>query len=514
MNTVSPSLFSRPIGPALTGVAICVLAALTGCQQVGTQADTESALVPRTASTANPASVETDAKVNATTAYVQASLARVRAAPDTDAKTLAQVVTNTPVKRLAERQEWCEVEVSNGDILTPAEPQTPDIHGFIACRLLSAEPLTLAKVEAQIANAELDARELLNWQSRAFWIAPSLTRWAAVGTALEMLYLDEATRNKEIEAMRPPRFKVEEFELMKQRLAAGITITPESYHEMWWQILHNTQLGEQAKNVKVLLPPIAEVRQRVKFPEIKPSHFKNDIPVIVPALEYITPINNFLAKIPLIDALSAYNGTSFQVEILTPAFFAAPDDEYEDENEEREFAVIGLWDVGGVRITFNGDALLYGITERGEPTARNLKTITLRMSYGRNCKEDGSCDTRYDNSDQLHSIGNNPSVAGYAPVPPLVRWAGKPMPGGAAAKAQVKTRKLPDTDEDKAVTVHEIDLNRDGVADLLVLQGHVAQYSGMGERESVFANINGQWLQIRVRRRLTELEESLGLRER
>jgi hypothetical protein len=493
-------------------VAICLLVALTGCQQASTQAGAETSLPPATSTTD-----AVEAKANTTAAaYVQASLARVRAQPDAEAQTLAQVVTNTPVKLLAEREEWCELEVAGKDILPPQDQKTanpgPDIHGFIACRLLATEPLTLAMVAAQVDSGTLDARELLNWQSRAFWIAPSLTRWAAVGTALEKLYIDESTHYKELEARRPLRFKVQEFELMKQRLAAGITVTPESYQEMWWQVLHHTQLGQQAERLKVLLPFMTEARQRVKFPEIKPSHFKNGIPVIVPALEYITPIHHFWDKISLIDALSAYNGTSFQVETIAPAFFAAPESADEDEDSDNEDAIIGLWDVSGLRVTFNGDALLYGITASGEATAKDIKTIMIRMRYDQTCKENNSCDKYYRNSQRLHSMGNQASVAGYAtPVSHIVRWAGKPMPGGAAARAQIRSRNLPDTDENKAVTMHEIDLNRDGVTDLLILQGHAEQYSGVGLWESVFANINGQWLQIRVRRRLPDIEEAMGI---
>ncbi|GHU31914.1 hypothetical protein FACS189497_13130 [Betaproteobacteria bacterium] len=331
----------------------------------------------------------------------------------------------------------------------------------------------MAKVEAQIANAELDARELLNWQSRAFWIAPSLTRWAAVGTALEMLYLDEATRNKEIEAMRPLRFKVEEFELMKQRLAAGIAVTSESYRKIARQSYLEIHIADQG----------------VKLPDIKPSHFrKNEIPYIFPAVESTTSSYNFWNKISLIDALSVYNGTSFQVDNIAPAFFAIPPEESDTEDA---YGVPGVWDVGSFRVSFNGDALLHGINANGEPTARNLKTIMFCIGYLHDSQKNTMCNTRDKHSGSLVDTENWASVAGYATeAPALVRWAGKPMSGGAAARAQIKTRNLSGTSGNVALTVHEIDLNRDGVADFWVLQEKTDR------PDTIFANIDGQWLRF------------------
>ncbi|GHU14584.1 hypothetical protein FACS189441_4550 [Betaproteobacteria bacterium] len=433
-------------------------------------------------------------------AYVQASLARVRAAPDTDAKTLAQVVTNTPVKLLAVREDWCELEVAGQNAL-PQQEQ--NLHGFIACRLLSVEPLTLAKVEAQIANAELDARELLNWQSRAFWIAPSLTRWAAVGKALEKLYLDESTHFKEIEAMRPLRFKVQEFEAMKQRLAAGITVTPESYQEMLRQSYQAMKQPMSFHDLHIkgaleFLSPIDKAHSRVKFPQIKPSHFrKHEIPVILPRAEF--PPSNFWLL--LVDALSAYNGASFQAEVIAPAVYEplmADDFGGAFVKVHALDEILGIWDVGGLRVTFTHDALLYGITLNGEPTAWNLKATRLCMGYNLD-ESNSSCDNNGDMGLgwwSLSGLTTKAPVAGYTThVPTLVRWIGKPMPSGAIAKAQIKTRHLSGTDENNAITVHEIDLNRDGVADLLMARGNAdGTDSGMVGWESIFANIDGQWL--------------------
>jgi hypothetical protein len=443
-------------------------------------------------------------------AYVQASFAKVRATPDANAATLAQVVTNTPVKLLAVQEDWCELEVLEQHLLTPPkEPNPanpPSIHGFIACRLLAAEPLTLAMVGAQLAANKLDAKARLNWQSRAFWIAPSLRRWAAVGLALESRHLTETLRNQEIETMQPLRPKAQEFEAMKQQLAAGIVVTPESHQEIQRQVLQQTQAQPQpmqhteetphTEEMEMPQSPMTQALQQIKFPEIKPSHFKkHEIPTVRPTHQFAQ--DDFWQRMSLVDALSADNGALFRADAISPAFFAAhPDLPRIADNfggafikvGDYEYVIKGVWDVGGLRITFDGDALLHGVTASGEPTARNLKSIILCAGY--NHAENNACG-HAENSEKIDET----SVAGYSTSPALVQWVGKPMPGGASAKARIKTRKLslPNANEGDAATVHEIDLNRDGVADLLVLRNNANPEIGEFQWESIFANIGGQW---------------------
>jgi hypothetical protein len=154
--------------------------------------------------------------------------------------------------------------------------------------------------------------------------------------------------------------------------------------------------------------------------------------------------------------------------------------------------VIGVWDVGGLHITFDGNAILHGVTERGEPTARNVREIGLEIGL-----EMGYDDGRLCYRGTGFAMESKP-VAGYAPsASAILRWVGKPMPGGARARATVKTQRLAGESEYDKVIAHEIDLNRDGVADFLVWQGRYRpQVTAEGLWEAIFANIDGQWRMV------------------
>ena len=68
------------------------------------------------------------------------------------------------------------------------------------------------------------------------------------------------------------------------------------------------------------------------------------------------------------------------------------------------------------------------------------------------------------------------------------------MPGGTSARAQVKSRQIKGTGEYDLVVAHEIDLDRDGIADFLIWQGrYQSQVSAEGHWSGVFGNIGGQW---------------------
>jgi hypothetical protein len=428
-----------------------------------------------------------------TPAFVQASFARVRAAPGKDAGTLTWLVTNTSVRLIALQEEWCEIEIDE----TPGESHgaaNEKTRGFMSCDLLASGPLTLTMVEARLAGKP-SAKSRLNWLSRAFWIAPSLTRWTAVGEALEGAYLDEVTQRQEIVNEAPQRFKVQEFEAMKQRLANGIRVTPEAYRAPSGAVGGLDHLPEIPEDA-------GQAGHRVPMPQIKSSHFgKNEIPVIFQDFKYL---GNYVSRdtgsiLSLIDALSAFNGAPFRVTVTEPAYYAlhpeipAVADLGEWPGGLIKVAgamevIVGIWDVGGLRATFEGNALLHGVTARGEPTARDVREIALGIGYDSPCSYSGSS-----------AVMESKPVAGYAPsTAAILRWAGKPIPGGAGARASIRTQRLTGKSEYDQVLTHEIDLNRDGVADFLIWQGrYMPQVSAEGLWEAVFANIDGHWRLLR-----------------
>jgi hypothetical protein len=411
------------------------------------------------------------------TVYVQASRTNMRAQPQASAAVLAQPVTNTAFKLLAKQGDWCEVDGAVDDSTVR--------HGFIACNFLGTDRLTLAYVDAQLDKKNLDARTLLDWHSRAFWIAPSLTRWSAVGVALENAFLNEETRNREITGAKPLRFKVPEFEAMKQRLGNGLQVTPDALA---------VPQGVPTAALNAPDTPYEHMKsaaQRIRLPAIKSSFFKaGEVPVIVAPEKYGE--NDSVRTVALVDALSAANKTVFQATVTGPAQYAMSGEMHESASggelkllrvSSPLDIIVGVWDVGSLRVNFRGGALLHGVTKRGEPSAEAVDGVEIPMGTSTSCAASPM------------DLKAHP-VPGYArPADAIVRWAGKPMPGGDAARAQVKSRQIGGKSQYNLVLMHEIDLNGDGIADFVVWQGrYEPQVSAEGIWNAVFANIDGQWM--------------------
>jgi hypothetical protein len=415
------------------------------------------------------------------TAYVLASRANLRAQAQTGAPVLAQVVTNTPVKVIAKQGDWCEVDIL-GDAPTP--PATASTrHGYMACNLLTPQALTLALVDAQLAKGGTDPKTALDWHARAFWIAPSMGRWVAVGLALESAHLDAATREREITEHTPLRFKVPEFEAMKQRLAAGVRVAAENFRPA---------TGYTADDPRLAYMHVQAARQRIALPAVRPSFFQaNETPVVISTAKFAEYDSTH--TIDLIDALSAANGAPYRAELGGTASYArngvAPILAGGTPWRLMRVAgamdiIVGIWDTGGVHVTYSRDAVLHGVSVRGEPTALNINEIALTFGDNSGC------------SYARPSLEMKTApVAGYAPhASAVVSWAGKPVPGGATARAQVKSRQISGASEFDLVVTQEIDLDRDGVADFLLWQGrYQPQVSAEGLWSAVFANVAGAW---------------------
>lgn len=406
------------------------------------------------------------------TVYVFASRANLRALPQAAAAVLAQPVTNTSLKLLAEKGEWCEVEAA-------AEKDTPMRRGFIACNLLRPSPLTLGAAKAELDTAKRNGRGVLDWASRSFWVAPSLLRFYEVGLALQGTHITPELANREISGGKALRFKVPEFEAMKQRLAGGVLVAPAALEDV----------PMQAVPAQADAALVAAAAARVRIPSIKPSLFTADqVPVMDTAIRYQEATSH--RAMLLLDALSARNAAPFQATVTRPAAYALGPGTGWLAQAPRMVrtagpldVIIGVWDVGALEVSFSKDAWLNGVTLRGEPTREKVLGLELDFQIDHGCGGSARVELR------------NAAVPGYAKATSaLVKWVGLPLPGGPAGRAQVKSRKFGGDKPADLVVTHEIDLNNDGIADFFVMQGrYVPQISGDGLWSAVFGNIAGQW---------------------
>jgi hypothetical protein len=149
------------------------------------------------------------AQAPASHAYVQASRVAVRAQPSATAAVADYLTTNADVEIEERNGEWCRI-------------RSGTIRGFMACRLLGNAKLTIEAIDAKLREPKLPPRVALDWESRGFWVSPSLARLVAVGYRIEDDYLTPARKRAESmtgNLARPPNA---EFDAMKRRLGKGV----------------------------------------------------------------------------------------------------------------------------------------------------------------------------------------------------------------------------------------------------------------------------------------------------
>lgn len=388
--------------------------------------------------------------------YVNASRLPLRASASSTANAVGYVTTSQSVRLIASQGEWCEVEGG-----------TPAAHGYCLCKYLAATPLSMAEITKQLAKPKLPPREQLDWESRAFWVQPSLQRWVDIGKSLEKVHLSPETLNKEIAQTKPLRFKVPEFEAMKRRLEQGIVSPP---------------LASLTFNASDIYDGyLAQALKRASLPRIKPSYFTDDAVFALPGQPFNLEMAQFNG-IALVDALSGFHKTPFRVHFNRPAYYAGlnlPRGQTGFIKTAGPLDIIaGTWDVGALTANFDTPARLNGITLRGRATAIDVAAVGVDFNSG-------SC------------IGNGLTLdtRPVKQMPPwqdtLVAWVGKPA---LPRVATVKTRRLNGKDQYNRLEIHDIDLNGDGVVDFSVWNGrYEPQISADGLWQAVFANVDGKW---------------------
>lgn len=451
-------------------------------------------------------------------AYVSASTANVREQAKPNSRVMDKLVTNTGLTLISKNGSWCEVEVkpeSNTEVLVTTELSKTKHKGFVACNLLSSQKLSMEMVDAQIEMLQGQAareheemykrynenpqdglhenhivyKQLLDWASKAFWISPSLTRWQYVGSVMENALLSTEERNKQYEEQKPKRFTVPEFEAMKKKLSEGVVVASSTIG------LHTkmdiTRMAEY-------LPSLKSANERIKLPKIQPSFFKGMSPLVLTSVSYGGLGQDTLGAMALIDTLSAYNKiaykatgsgqASYALNIQAPMFSEANSVWRMVPVSGAMEVIVGIWDVSELKVIFDREPVLNGITQQGKTVAQYIKGIDISVGY------DSSCS--YSSSQIKISKSDVPGYSSSANV--WLSWAGKPIPGGETGKANIKTRQYKGDTPVDLVVASEVDLDGDGVPDFLIWKGrYQPQVSAEGLWETVFANVDGKWVLLR-----------------
>ena len=262
--------------------------------------------------------------------WIHGSWVNVRSKPAMDADIVNIFTTNTPVALLSEHGEWCEVNRT--------EPTL--VHGYMACNLLGAKPLTLSAAQMP---------------TRAFWIAPSMYRLEQVGDFLYETMTSKSQKAKEHpqinvqtnEIARPlgeiqPRQSIAEFDAMKSMLRAGMVAAKERQSVLtpWDEI---TSLGTDPDS-RYFFQAIKSLEKQSGLSMQKSSYFKK--------LDEIAPADTG------VEGLSAQFAIPEKLEIDSGPYWSnRPDGLHE---------VKGTWDIGRYKLKLMQSIYLIYIGKAGE----------------------------------------------------------------------------------------------------------------------------------------------------
>ena len=406
--------------------------------------------------------------------YVQGSWVNLRESAQSSARIVAQVPANTVLQQLTERDGWCAVLYAGDARLGPPLPEPAQAH--IACNLLADQPLTLAQAGKDAA--------------RAFWVAPSPNRMRAYGNALPRppaLQLPALIKSHtpEMPVQYPTRA---EWEAAKKLMRAGVALRPEQEIDRGRPVNPLDDLKLATRPEYDNIPAVAPLATKPTLPAIAPSYFRSHTSV---ALLHETDA----------DGLAAVAGTRISV---VPT--GVPVGRFNRHSGGEIEYITGFWDVGTADQAFAPALTIYAITHQGLVGAHSV-----RQRYWDISNEDHYCGGHYPGRGFNEPGEEAQPVRGYAKLSDSAQVLTRlVLPAKLAPDAvKVKTRRYatswmqpadpPIRDKplrkNTAVLVHEIDLDRDGVVDILRID--TPSPGGMSF-EPIFdwrwyVNINGQW---------------------
>lgn len=413
--------------------------------------------------------------------WVHGSWVNLRSGPSADAKVVSQLSTNTPVTVDVRQGEWCEISA-----------RTPNVRGYVACRLLGEKLLTLAdlgqpKLPDGAPNPDFNP-------ARAFWIAPSVAHLIQAGDFFWATMLSKSQKeNEAIDVYRDPaagqkaqlkphRFPIPEFEAMKARVQQGIVAPPSSRPAVVpWSTLKQAEPQPGRDQVMIaghwLAPETLQLMKAGKLDSVKPSLFKHGSE-IAPASASV-------------EQLSAQFEILEQVRILGGAEWA--------HHRHDTPRVFGHWDIGSLRLSLQKPVVEYVVGRQGLAAALQWKAEETQ-----DYKAEDYCTSGFSLAQRAKT-----RLPDYPRVKDPLVWffAPKPLPYKKVAIKTMARQFEPDTEGKKfgrpmysLLVMHEIDLDGDGVPDLSAweVMGQPSLYEQPDQSDLVllritFANIAGEW---------------------
>lgn len=350
---------------------------------------------------------------------------------------VGRLTTNTKVQLLSRAVSWCTVRTAAG------------LEGKMLCQKLGTQPMLLSQ-----------AKDPAN----AFWIAPSPMRLVDYGHAIRGDNRQALNKLQSGDVAVIPRSAA--FDAAKKRMEAGVVVP----------------LGEQGWRGAPVTPSAMPYADKLLPRPIKASLFKTQTDV---RLETESSV----------DTAAALAGTR-----VAMTFTGKPMAWAEHHGGPEVVGITGFGDVGSATLRFDPALTLFAVERNGLLAAASLSTITEFGKGG----EDYCPGTTYSweplNGSRYGTLltGDLSAVKGYperGEGSPLVVFltSRKLDPRKPATKS--RTGKLVVDGAPVNIALHEVDLDRDGSADILVWEkvrvGEVSE--GPVFDRFYYVNVGGRW---------------------
>jgi Bacterial SH3 domain len=390
--------------------------------------------------------------------WVHGSKVNVRSQPSANASVIATWVINTPIQVGKQANDWCHA--------TSAQ----QVSGYVACNLIGASPVTLQ--QAYTRNAQGLFPE--HTSARAFWIAPSVQRFLDFGNELNGSALSDEQRKQEEKSQRPVRFRIPEFDAMKQRLLEGVLpdITQEIFRVNFASMKPLREFLDYWRVDVATLEYLKRIGPATILPATKPSLFAAHGDVI-------------LFSESNVDALTAMVGQPSKIRFVGRPVWVTG---------RHSAGVHSIWDIGGVEAILAKPVVLHAVSYTGLVEARTIDFSEQLKS----ALHTDSCAEGFDTLPQGRHVIGYPRVKDR-----LVAWY---MPNAlpdkkidiVSRKTQIVARNASGGKPPalESAVVHLIDLNRDQIADIAVIDTAVPTSPTVppyGKERYFFVNIAGQW---------------------
>lgn len=389
----------------------------------------------------------------------------LRSEASVSSKTLYRLVPEYPVILREQKDEWCYVAVFSDTSKT----------GVVYCNQLASE---------RLSDVQL------------FWLSPSIGKFKHIGQQLYNQLTQEQQQqqfdayyqfveefNASYDALSDEqKQRVEqgspelilnlpanpEFDEMKKLLAKGIKV----HSDLLWRYQTPVKLVSDDPNVlngvdHEIVDILLALIHRDILPKIKPSFFNSANEVL------------FVGSDADIDDLSVVADSSMKAVVSKPAYI----------KEFHEPTYVGYWDAGELNIRFDKPLSVYSIARNG----------LVGKSVGQNFSDGGAggyCDGAMTKllPDDFTSITGYPETQD-----PIVQiYSRKKIPPKINVSTQTQSirKLLPEKENDKDMYLHQIDINKDGLTDILVVEGELPSFMYEGDFKfwsMYFINIQGEW---------------------